>query len=79
MIDGEILAYKDYDLGRGRMEIAAEGRGLLGTEPRSHDEGATVYFLEQVPAAILALGVKGLFELAERYLVPRGLRLKPVD
>jgi osmoprotectant transport system permease protein len=30
-----------------------------------------------VPAALLALFVQGLFELAERYLVPRGLRLKP--
>jgi osmoprotectant transport system permease protein len=30
-----------------------------------------------VPAALLALAVQGLFELAERYLVPRGLRLKP--
>jgi osmoprotectant transport system permease protein len=29
------------------------------------------------PAAILALAVQGLFELAERFLVPRGLRLKP--
>ena len=30
-----------------------------------------------VPAALLALVVQGLFELVERYLVPRGLRLKP--
>jgi osmoprotectant transport system permease protein len=30
-----------------------------------------------VPAALLALTVQGLFELAEHYLVPRGLRLKP--
>jgi len=30
-----------------------------------------------VPAALLALAVQGLFELAEHYLVPRGLRLKP--
>ncbi len=30
-----------------------------------------------VPAAALALAVQGLFELAERRLVPRGLRLKP--
>lgn len=29
-----------------------------------------------VPAAVLALAVQGLFELAERRLVPRGLRLK---
>jgi osmoprotectant transport system permease protein len=30
-----------------------------------------------IPAALLALVVQGLFELAERGLVPRGLRLKP--
>jgi osmoprotectant transport system permease protein len=29
-----------------------------------------------IPAALLALLVQGLFELAERFLVPRGLRLK---
>lgn len=30
-----------------------------------------------IPAALLALAVQGLFALAERRLVPRGLRLKP--
>src|SRR5262249_5898546 len=30
-----------------------------------------------IPAALLALLVQGVFELAERTLVPRGLRLKP--
>ena len=30
-----------------------------------------------IPAAVLALVVLGLFELAERWLVPKGLRLKP--
>jgi osmoprotectant transport system permease protein len=29
-----------------------------------------------IPAVVLALVVQGLFELAERYLVPRGLRLR---
>ena len=29
-----------------------------------------------VPAAVLALLVQGLFEMAERVIVPRGLRLK---
>ncbi|MBO0699059.1 MAG: ABC transporter permease subunit [Zavarzinella sp.] len=32
-----------------------------------------------VPAALMALAAQGLFELAERVLVPRGLRLKPVQ
>jgi osmoprotectant transport system permease protein len=30
-----------------------------------------------VPAALLALLVQALFELAERGIVPRGLRLRP--
>ncbi len=30
-----------------------------------------------VPAALMALAVQGLFELAERFVVPRGLRLRP--
>jgi osmoprotectant transport system permease protein len=30
-----------------------------------------------VPAAVLALLVQGVFELAERFVVPRGLRLQP--
>jgi osmoprotectant transport system substrate-binding protein/osmoprotectant transport system permease protein len=32
-----------------------------------------------VPAALMALAAQGLFEIAERVLVPRGLRLKPVE
>ena len=30
-----------------------------------------------VPAALLALLVQGMFELADRVLVPKGLRLRP--
>jgi osmoprotectant transport system permease protein len=32
-----------------------------------------------VPAMLMALAAQGLFELAERFLVPRGLRLKPAE
>jgi osmoprotectant transport system permease protein len=32
-----------------------------------------------IPAVLLALAVQGLFELAERFLVPRGLRLKAAE
>jgi osmoprotectant transport system permease protein len=32
-----------------------------------------------IPAVLMALAVQGLFELAERFLVPRGLRLQPVE
>ena len=46
--------------------------GIRRAEMRTIFEGA-------VPAALLALLVQGLFELAERFLVPRGLRLKPAE
>jgi osmoprotectant transport system permease protein len=40
--------------------------------------GDTALVLEgAVPAAVLALLVQGLFELAERFLSPKGLRLRP--
>jgi len=32
--------------------------------------------LGAVPAALMALGMQGLFELLERWIVPRGLRLR---
>jgi osmoprotectant transport system permease protein len=32
-----------------------------------------------VPAAALALLVQGLFEIVERTIVPKGLRLKPLE
>jgi osmoprotectant transport system permease protein len=32
-----------------------------------------------IPAVVLALVVQGLFELAERFVVPRGLRLRPAE
>jgi len=32
-----------------------------------------------VPAAVLALLVQGLFEMVERVLVPKGLRLQAAD
>jgi osmoprotectant transport system permease protein len=46
--------------------------GLQMNDPREILFGA-------IPAAALALLVQGLFALAERFLVPRGLRLKPTD
>jgi osmoprotectant transport system permease protein len=32
-----------------------------------------------IPAAGLALAVQGVFDLAERYFVPKGLRLAPEE
>jgi len=51
-IDGEIMAYRSH--AAGVFQVAQNGRGLLGTQPRQHDEGALVYFLDHVPAAILS-------------------------
>jgi osmoprotectant transport system permease protein len=34
-----------------------------------------ILFEGAIPAAMQALAVQGLFDLAERFLVPRGLRI----
>jgi hypothetical protein len=57
MIDGEIMCYEEVR-GDGTVVLARNGRGLLGTRPaaggyRSHDLGASVVFLDQVPATVL--------------------------
>ena len=54
-IDGEILAYQSRD--GGTFQVAANGRGLLNTEPRDHDRGARVHFLSHRPMAILTGGI----------------------
>lgn len=61
-IDGEILAYETLSSAStqtARFKIAQNGRGLLDPERQAyaHDEGAMVYFLEHVPAAILSSGI----------------------
>ncbi|MEC7726086.1 MAG: hypothetical protein VYD05_11265, partial [Planctomycetota bacterium] len=61
-VDDEIMAYtarNSRDQNTGVIELSANGRGLLNTEPRGHDRGARVKFLSQRPAAILAGGVGG--------------------
>lgn len=45
--------------------------GLNRNDPSRILEGA-------IPAVLLALAVQGVFELAERFLVPKGLRLRPL-
>ncbi len=56
-IDEELIAYQNYDVSTGRVSVAQNGRGMLGTLPRGHDEGAVVHFLEQTPTAILSAGL----------------------
>lgn len=54
-IDGELIAYDSFN--GPTINIARNGRGRLGTQARAHDEGALVYFVDQIPVAILAGGV----------------------
>lgn len=51
LIDGELIAYKSF--ADGVFQVAEQGRGLLGTKPRAHGDGARVHFVPQVPCAIL--------------------------
>ena len=58
--------------------IGAGGYGEpIFTGIRLNDYG--VILQGAVPAAVLALLVQGLFELVDRIVVPRGLRLKPLE
>lgn len=56
-IDGELLAFSAFDASTGLVTVAKNGRGLLGTQPRSHDEGAIVQFFDHVPCGILTSGI----------------------
>jgi osmoprotectant transport system permease protein len=58
--------------------IGAGGYGEpIFTGIRLNDYG--VILQGAVPAAVLALLVQGLFELVDRIIVPKGLRLKPLE
>ena len=56
-IGAELLAVASYSPGTGEFQIAQNGRGLLGTEPTSHAAGERVYFVDEIPVAILVGGV----------------------
>jgi osmoprotectant transport system permease protein len=55
--------------------IGARGFGQPILTGIRRDDTAMILFEGAIPAAVLALLVQGLFDLAERFLVPRGLRL----
>jgi osmoprotectant transport system permease protein len=58
--------------------IGAGGYGEpIFTGIRLNDYG--VILQGAIPAAVLALVVQGLFELVDRIMVPKGLRLKPLE
>lgn len=56
--------------------IAAGGYGQLIFDGLTLDNMSLV-FQGAIPAAVMALGVQGLFDIADRIVVPRGLRLPP--
>jgi osmoprotectant transport system permease protein len=59
----------------GTASIGAGGSGQpILTDIRRVDL-STIPFEDAIPAAVLALAIQGAFDLAERFLVPRGLRL----
>jgi osmoprotectant transport system permease protein len=55
--------------------IGAGGFGQSILTGLRRDDPRMVLFEGAIPAALLALAVQGAFDLAERFLVPRGLRL----
>lgn len=62
-IDGERIAYSDFDPGTGLMTLAPNGRGVHGTEPRGHAAGASVNIVDGRPSTVLsaALEAEGEF------------------
>jgi osmoprotectant transport system permease protein len=55
--------------------IGAGGFGQPILTGIRRDDLAMILFEGAIPAAVLALAVQGAFDLAERFLVPKGLRL----
>jgi len=56
--------------------IGAGGYGQPIFEGLRRNDLTEIFVQGALPAAVMALAVQGLFELAERSLVPMGLRLK---
>ncbi len=53
-LGSEIVAYQSVNSSNGVIQLAADGRGLLGTEPKPHRESEAVCFLSAWRSAILA-------------------------
>ena len=56
-IDGECIAYNGVNAGGGELEIAPNGRGLLGTESGGHAAGTRVWAADARPVAFLQNGI----------------------
>ena len=55
--------------------ISADGFGQAILTGIRRDDHAIILFEGAIPAALLALFVQGAFDIAERFLVPKELRL----
>lgn len=56
-IGEEIVAYESYDAPSGAVNLAAGGRGLLGTVEQHHEAGEVATWLERWDVAVLSGGV----------------------
>ena len=59
--------------------IGAGGYGQPIIEGLRRWDPKDVFLQGVLPAAVMALVVQGMFELLERAVVPKGLRLKPAE
>jgi osmoprotectant transport system permease protein len=57
--------------------IGAGGFGQPILTGIRRDDLSMILLEGAIPAAVLALAVQGAFDLAEHFLVPKGLRIKP--
>ncbi|MFT4647891.1 MAG: hypothetical protein ACI9X4_001106, partial [Glaciecola sp.] len=58
-IGDEILCYINKDDQSGLIELAAGGRGLLGTTPTPHCAGTVLYPLTSIPVSLLDRAIEG--------------------
>ncbi len=56
-IGDEIVVYRSYDADTGVMQLASDGRGVLGTKAGAHEAFDPALFLEQRVASTLTAGV----------------------
>ncbi|MCH2101769.1 MAG: hypothetical protein MK209_07590, partial [Planctomycetes bacterium] len=56
-IDGECIAYNGVNADDGELEIAPDGRGLLGTEVGGHTSGTRAWAADMRPVGFLQNGI----------------------
>lgn len=56
-LDGEIIGYNGVNPSEGELEIAPDGRGMLGTEPGGHARGTRTWAADMRPVAFLNNGL----------------------